>query len=550
MGLLDIPTSIGGGEEPDEQGEVLTFKGTPQNPGLSREMGDDEETDFFGASEEGVDISPKNTKYQSKINSDGEVMINELDKLEKHLRRAGKLSEARSIAGMIKRAQEKYLGGGSAIEENFDPALLDYYYDQAVERMEESSSQIYSELKAMAASGGYANPDPSATLNPIIEGWKGKIGNSVLFGENSTGAIESELTNAVSSWLTSNQISHPDDVINGGVGEMISKLAKSMNLANIRAVAMQGESSPDVSTQPLEQGGSIGGRAPAASPAREGSIKRPGDPYTYDKNPDESDSYVVVSHWDKELNEYDDKGVGNVISPPSPAYDLVKAADPAAQADAVPERTVTKPEGEVPAVTPEAPEVTEDANVEAQPGPGEVRIRQLPNEKKTRIMEALKLNSGDSNHNETKYQEWLSLPKTLYQGPIESSGRQIGIVDFGEEFPTDIRYDGIASEDGESWYGSPLSRRDRIALKREDDSKLKGRDSKGIRQELRRENRRSNTDTGTDPNRDDTRKERREERQRGRVNTREDRRRDRRERARKESRLLQIKDLYKTSKSA
>ncbi len=59
LGLMDIPGSIDGGE-------VLEWQGIPQNPGLSREQGEDEETDYFGAESEILEeVPPVNKRYET-----------------------------------------------------------------------------------------------------------------------------------------------------------------------------------------------------------------------------------------------------------------------------------------------------------------------------------------------------------------------------------------------------------------------------------------------------------------------------------------------------
>lgn len=57
LGLTSMPQSLYGGE-------VLDLPGAPQPSGLSREQGEDEETEFFGAKEEGVDLPPEHYKTQ------------------------------------------------------------------------------------------------------------------------------------------------------------------------------------------------------------------------------------------------------------------------------------------------------------------------------------------------------------------------------------------------------------------------------------------------------------------------------------------------------
>jgi hypothetical protein len=69
LGLTDIPASIGQSFQVEDGSgsEVLGSSGVPQNPGLSREDGDDEETDFYGAIEliePKSSIPGKNEKYQ------------------------------------------------------------------------------------------------------------------------------------------------------------------------------------------------------------------------------------------------------------------------------------------------------------------------------------------------------------------------------------------------------------------------------------------------------------------------------------------------------
>lgn len=59
LGLTNPPQSITGGE-------VLELPGSPQPPGMSRELGEDEETEFFGAKEDGVDFPPEHYKTQKK----------------------------------------------------------------------------------------------------------------------------------------------------------------------------------------------------------------------------------------------------------------------------------------------------------------------------------------------------------------------------------------------------------------------------------------------------------------------------------------------------
>lgn len=66
LGLTSVPQSLYGGN-------VLDPHGSPEPPGLSREYGDDEETDLFGASEEGVDFPPEHYKEQAEINTNNQI---------------------------------------------------------------------------------------------------------------------------------------------------------------------------------------------------------------------------------------------------------------------------------------------------------------------------------------------------------------------------------------------------------------------------------------------------------------------------------------------
>jgi hypothetical protein len=97
MGLLDVPTGIG--EFGDEDTfEVANFRGTKQNPGLARELGDDEEADFYGATGNFDELPPANKK-----NGEGK-MKTEIAKLEAYLKYAGKEKQALRLAELVKLA--------------------------------------------------------------------------------------------------------------------------------------------------------------------------------------------------------------------------------------------------------------------------------------------------------------------------------------------------------------------------------------------------------------------------------------------------------------
>lgn len=142
IGLTSLPASLNGGE-------VLDFNGVPEEPGLSRELGDGEAVDFFGAisNPDIEDKSPKNDILEkliaqfrkNNLNSeelrlksviknannirnfslkDGEVMRKELDKLEKKLlanqklEQVSKLQEFKKIADAATTALGVGMGAG------------------------------------------------------------------------------------------------------------------------------------------------------------------------------------------------------------------------------------------------------------------------------------------------------------------------------------------------------------------------------------------------------------------------------------------------------
>jgi len=539
MGLLDVPFSIGSGESDegdDESGEVLTFKGT-QNPGLSRGLGDGEETDYFGAAEDGVDLPPRNHKYQDDnkfieflfsnkesynrfmnltkkaLRTNGEAMISELSKLEDFFRKAGKSAEANSVSSLKKTsgatgaaagaaaglpigllAANPVLGtifgaGAGSMIENF--LYRKPEKKSELERQKALVNSLEEELRGMKVDANYLAALTKGTIKP-----NQLAGKMVRAGVTLSTADSSKIPDVAAKYVVE--------------ANKLSALFKEI------------EEASQVSTQPLEQGEPIKDRKPVAAPRRTetppGPITRPGDPYTYGPNPG-GEGYIVVSG-------PGGKGEGNVILPGTPGYEEVKAADLTAQDDNAPAKEVGPPNAQN--------ATTEDHSKARGLQPGEVQVRRLTPEKKRRVMRALRLDGGANS--EDSYQRWLSSPKTLYKGPVPSEKGQVAVVDFGDKFPADIRYDGIRTNDGKTWFGSPLNRRERRDLE------LKGREQKGVRQELRRENRPSNL-------RDNPRSERREQRQRDRVSRREDRRQDRRTKARKASRLAQIEGLHKLSRS-
>jgi hypothetical protein len=91
LGLTDIPAGRIGGD-------VLGNPGVPQPPGLSREEGDDEETDLFGAKEliePDESIPSKNHKYKTeKPNNENDGELNFLDYL---FQEAGKMAYLKHV---------------------------------------------------------------------------------------------------------------------------------------------------------------------------------------------------------------------------------------------------------------------------------------------------------------------------------------------------------------------------------------------------------------------------------------------------------------------
>jgi hypothetical protein len=114
LGLTDIPAGRVGGD-------VLGNSGVPQPPGLSREQGDDEETDLFGAVEliePDQSLPSKNQKYQEEESCDSddfdfmEYLFEESEKMAKHIQNLqntfislGMKDEANKLYGIVLRAQ-------------------------------------------------------------------------------------------------------------------------------------------------------------------------------------------------------------------------------------------------------------------------------------------------------------------------------------------------------------------------------------------------------------------------------------------------------------
>lgn len=541
MGLLDIPTSMGGGDEPDENWDVINFRGNPKNPGLGRGPEGEEETEFFGAKENDVGLPPGNerpdpddlenandfidflfksknayqvlTNMAKQVLNNGAVMNSELQKLESFLNKSGKSVDAASVSKLLKNAGPAGAAVGAAL--GFTPGFLMGMPNVGV---------------LLGGTAGYLIEE-YFTSNPSAK--------SAL--ENQKDVVAGLMSSLRGYGVTDKELGDLEDkTILPGDYRFVNHMAKTTHPSYWSAVeqlAIQYAQSTDKLMSIFDSAPSEAERKPLAQekPSAKGPITRPGDPYTYGHNPN-GEGYVVVSG-------PMGRGVGFVISPGTEAYDLVRAADPSAKPEevvepevapeVVPEPTpevATSPEDVLPAEPEAAEPVAEEERTLA---PGEVRVESVTPEKKRRVMEALKFNKSEDP--EGAFAQWMKQPFTLARGPVTSrSGREVAIVDFGDNLPVDVRYDGISTVDGSSWSPSSLTKVER------GDLDMRGREGKGLRQEMRRERKPADS-------REDPRSEKREENQRNRLRRNEESR-NRRERARREARKIQLNNLVKKSK--
>lgn len=348
LGLTDIPASLHGGE-------VLDFQGIPENPGLSRELGDDEETDYFGAEDVGVDdLPPENyrndlealakllnneskLKLKSIIKSANNInlfvdrinnevaMINDLNKLERLLRQEGRNTEANLILGLKKEAG--VAGGvagavaGAALLSVFPPTML-----------------IPIPVKMIIGGAAGSAIQNYLTSNPRAQEelkQQSQAATDLGLKLKQYGVYETELQQLADNKISAQQL--VDNLRTTGRktygDQKLLQLAQQYIVANNRVTgsvqaaykAVGGTESKEEIADPTTVPNVQERTGPIASPARtgrKGSITIPGDPYTYEKNP-KGEGYVVVSG---------PSSIGAVLKPGTEAYEKVKAADPGAQA--------------------------------------------------------------------------------------------------------------------------------------------------------------------------------------------------------------------------
>lgn len=123
IGLTSFQESLSTGFDDQHGSEVLSHKGSPQNPGLKRDQEAGEETDFLGAASDIVDVPPKNEKYKKKELKgkefdpytffrflDGDIRVTKsystyLDDLFRGLLKLGKSEEANIIHHILKESK-------------------------------------------------------------------------------------------------------------------------------------------------------------------------------------------------------------------------------------------------------------------------------------------------------------------------------------------------------------------------------------------------------------------------------------------------------------
>lgn len=405
LGLTDVPASLHGGE-------VLDFQGIPENPGLSRELGDDEETDYFGAEAVGVDDMPpenyregiealakllnednlrlksiiksaNNVKlFVDKTNKEG-AMINELDKLEKILRQNGKTAEANFIQSIKKEAGTagSVVGGMAGITAGVLTSLVpglaivplpirimvtgnvgiaignkiqDYFESNTRAKTElDQATKDAINLKMKLSQYGVYDQElqqlADGTLSPAQ-----LVDNFRKTGRKTY--VEQNLLRLAQQYVDAN------NKITNSFKQAYSSVGGEAKLPIVERTPVQ---PPTLPTQPEAK--TEGRTGPIASPARstaKGSITRLGDPFTYDKNPN-GEGYIIVSAPANAQHT-----IGRVIKPGAPGFAEIQAADPAAQkaaqpvAESAPIASET-PEAQTPEVTP--PISSNDLPVEFEP---------------------------------------------------------------------------------------------------------------------------------------------------------------------------------------
>lgn len=345
LGLTDIPTSIYGGE-------VLEFKGTPQNPGLSRTEGEGEETDYFGASADVSDLPPVNEldlegsekeepenpfidfMYQKEIMA----MFEDLNNLQK---RWGKNNFMKAELQEL----EEYLNKKAGISGGMAGSAAG-----VLSSLLPGLSIVPLPVKALV--GGIAG---SGIENYFMERPKAKTNleqvaeqvNTLRISLQNYGVTEYELNKLSSHALNAHTLT--DTMIQRGarmpanwIGP-IQKLAEQYIVASDKLVALfqqaHNEVVPKTEVQTQTQTETSAQIAPSRKPeafSARGKITRPGDPYTYDKDP-ASDAYVVVS-----APPGKESLIGRKIQPGAPGYDLIKAADPGSKPIAMEPKDVAR----------------------------------------------------------------------------------------------------------------------------------------------------------------------------------------------------------------
>lgn len=354
LGLTDIPTSIDGGE-------VLNFPGTPQNPGLSREQGDDEETDYFGAAADVSDVPPINDldlagieendqshddfinflyKKEMKVIfqslnkfsarwGDNNFMRPELLKLEEYLQKTAQVSDAVKgtatgaatgllmglIPGinLIPAPLRAIVGGGGGLAAS---VMADYLENNPQEKnaIKQQNDQVES-IRAQLQQYGVTDQE----LN--------QLGGHSLTPGTIVDAMKERNARMPSSWPAAIQkLSYQYVVAFDKWAELVNQVHNKVNPQSTTAPEPEPKSTPpgQIAQQTTTPKSQVPGRKPEAFSGR-GAITRPGDPYTYDKDPN-SEAYIIRSAPAGKEN-----AIGKKIMPGAPGYDLVRAADPGAK---------------------------------------------------------------------------------------------------------------------------------------------------------------------------------------------------------------------------
>lgn len=278
IGLFDIPASTGIFNEDGETGEVLVFDGIHQNPGLSMEGGDDEDTDLFGAKDEAFDLPPQ-TKFLETIKG---CSMNSEDR--KSIRKR--------VASIF----------GNLVFPYIPTAHLQSFFSKNV-----------------------SDKDAIERQNNIVLGLMDKLSSSDVNDEEiillRDGKLKpEELPARMLSRGVKFKFNQKESIVMfaGAYIKQASKLKEMLDSAAKKAEkdALVNDKSSDTAHSDML---TVDTKKPTQAVGR---ITRAGDPYTYDKNPN-GDGYIVVS-----TPPGMEHVVGRVLLPGTSAYDLVRAADP------------------------------------------------------------------------------------------------------------------------------------------------------------------------------------------------------------------------------